>query len=258
VETYRTVFCHISSYGNLYNAFQKAQKGKRQKDYVIEFESNLDNNLRQLKYELEDFTYHPSPLKEFIVRDPKTRKIGASNFRDRVVYHAICNIIAPIFEKRFIHDSFANQVNKGTHKAVKRAEKFIQKFIVQHAVGGVGVTLRKFRSKCIGYAFKADIRHYFDTVDHEILLEILKEKIKDPDAIWLVKLILSNHKTEIKGKGMPLGNLTSQFFANVYLDKLDQYIKHELKIKYYIRYVDDFVIFHKDKAIIEAWKKQIG
>ncbi len=113
------------------------------------------------------------------------------------------------------------------------------------------------RLKCIGYALKADIRHYFDTVDHEILLAIIERKIKDPNIIWLIKLILNNYTFEIAGKGMPLGNLTSQFFANVYLNELDQYVKHKMKIKYYIRYVDDFIIFDKDKHVLEKWKAEI-
>ena len=112
-------------------------------------------------------------------------------------------------------------------------------------------------SRCSGYALKADIKHYFDTVDHEILLSIICRKIKDPDAIWLIKRILANHRAEVPGKGMPLGNLTSQFFANVYLHDLDLFVKHNLRARYYIRYVDDFVIFHRDRAQLESWKTQI-
>ena len=116
---------------------------------------------------------------------------------------------------------------------------------------------KNLEPKCVGYVLKADIRHYFDTVDHEILLNIISVKIKDPNVIWLIKLILDNHKAEVKGKGMPLGNLTSQFFANLYLNELDQFVKHKMKVKYYIRYVDDFVIFHADKNTLESWKNDI-
>ncbi len=108
-----------------------------------------------------------------------------------------------------------------------------------------------------GYALKADIRHYFDTVDHEILLNIIRNKIKDPYVIWLIKQILRNHKTKILGKGMPLGNLTSQFFANVYLNEIDYFVKHELKAKYYIRYVDDFVILHRNRKTLEELQHKI-
>lgn len=227
------------------------------KDYVIEFESDLENNLKNLKYELETFTYFPSPMKNFIIRDPKTRRISASHFRDRVVYHALCNIISPILEKQFIYDSFANQINKGTHAAIKRAETFMRKVInlKMRLLGGGQLPLK--RKNSLGYVLKADIRHYFDTVDHEILLKILERKIKDANVLWLIKVILSNHASEFAGKGMPLGNLTSQFFANVYLNDLDQFVKHVLKAKYYIRYVDDFIIFHRDKSLLMAWKLQI-
>ncbi len=138
METYRTLYQHLCSYPNLELAFNKASETKANKIYVIEFEKELQNNLEKLKYELESFTYSPRPLTAFIIRDPKTRKINASDFRDRVVYHAICNIIGPIFEKNFIHDSFANQKNKGTHNAIRRADKFIRKFIVQRSAGGGG------------------------------------------------------------------------------------------------------------------------
>jgi RNA-directed DNA polymerase len=144
MKTYRKLYPQLCSYENLELAFKKARKRKTMKDYVIEFEADLDNNLKQLKYELEAFTYSPRPLNNFVVRDPKTRKISASHFRDRVVHHALCNIIEPIFEKRFIHDSFANQKGKGTHSAIRRFEKFMRKTVQngkpatgnQHQTGG--------------------------------------------------------------------------------------------------------------------------
>lgn len=114
-----------------------------------------------------------------------------------------------------------------------------------------------FREVDYGYALKADIRHYFDTIDHETLLRLIEHKIKDRDTLWLIRIILNNHKTEVAGKGMPIGNLTSQFFANVYLNELDHFVKHTLKAKYYLRYVDDFVILHRDKKTLEAWKDVI-
>ncbi|MDE1834585.1 MAG: hypothetical protein KGH64_04565, partial [Candidatus Micrarchaeota archaeon] len=122
MQTYTELYTGLCSYGNLELAFIKARKGKTQKDYVIEFHSNLEQNLRQLKHELETFTYHLAPLTTFLIRDPKTRRISASHFRDRVIHHALCNIIEPILEKNFIYDSFANQKGKGTHLAIKRFE----------------------------------------------------------------------------------------------------------------------------------------
>ncbi|MEK6947503.1 MAG: reverse transcriptase/maturase family protein, partial [Nanoarchaeota archaeon] len=228
--------------------FKKARKHKTKKDYVVEFESNIRNNLSLLRSELLLHSYNPRPLKTFIVRDPKTRKISKSDFKDRVVHHALCNIIEPIFEKSFIYDSYANRLGKGSLKALQRFDYFKRK-----------VSKNNTRA-C--YALKADIKHYFQTVDHDILLGIMGNKIKDERVNWLIKTILKNYGHKIgggrNGIGMPLGNLTSQFFANVYLDQLDQFVKHELKVKYYIMYVDDFVILHNDYKILEKCKEIIN
>ena len=183
-------------------------------------------------------------METFIIRDPKTRKINKSDFKDRIVHHALCNIIEPIFERIFIFDSYANRLGKGTLSALNRFDFFKRK-----------VSKNNTRN-C--FILKADIRHYFDEVSHEILINIIKRKIKDEKIIWLIKQILSNFNSEVKGKGMPLGNLTSQFFANVYLNELDYFVKHKLKIKYYIRYVDDFVIFNSNKEILEKNKEKIN
>lgn len=143
METYRNLYAVLSSYENLELAYRRARKRKTLKDYVIKFESELEWNLMKLQYELETFTYSPSPLTTFIVRDPKTRKISASHFRDRVIHHALCNIIEPILSKSFIYDSFANQKGKGNHKAIRRFEKFAERAYHQSAQnlrGGGNVT----------------------------------------------------------------------------------------------------------------------
>ena len=197
-----------------------------------------------MQSELIFHTYRSRELKTFILRDPKTRKISKSDFRDRVVHHAICNIISPFYDKRFISDSFANRIGKGTFNAIKRFDYFKRKVSKNNTI------------KC--YVLKADVKHYFDTVNHNVFLEMLKERIKDEKTLWLINIILKNHKTDIKGKGMPLGNLTSQYFANIYLDKLDQFVKHKLKAKYYIRYVDDFVILHQSRKLLECYKEGIN
>lgn len=256
METFIHLYATLYSYDNLYLAWKKARKGKTLKDYVIDFETNLENNLKELKYELETFTYKPSPLTTFVIRDPKTRKISASHFRDRVVHHALCNVIEPILSKDFIYDSFANQKGKGTHLAIRRFERFLRRVKSKPRFAGGGQRLL-FKETYYGYALKADIRHYFDTVDHEILLHIIGRRIKDRDVLWLISMILNNHKTEVAGKGMPIGNLTSQFFANVYLNELDHFVKHILKVKYYLRYVDDFIILHRDKKTLERWQEAI-
>jgi retron-type reverse transcriptase len=240
----------LCSYDNLLLAFRKARKGKSAKWYVGKFEKNLERNLIKLEAELRHGTYKPHPMKEFVIRDPKTRVISSSHFCDRVVHHAICNIIEPIFEKSFIYDSYASRKNRGTHAALKRFDEFKRKA----SQNGRLVKKAKNSNMVIGYVLKADVRHYFDTVDHDVLLNILEKKIKDEKIIWLIEKIIENHNEH---RGMPIGNLTSQFFANVYLNELDKFIKHKLLAKYYIRYLDDFVILHKDRYVLQRWKDKI-
>ncbi len=252
MKTYNKLYQKVCSFENLILAFRKARKGKSKKDYVLIFESNLRENIKSLQDELKSKTYIPHKLKKFVIRDPKTRIIHASIFRDRIVHHAIINLIEPIFEKRFIYDSFASRKQKGTHLAVKRFESFIRKVSLN------GRTIKNsFNNNSIrGYVLKADIKNYFATMNHQILINILRRKIKDEDFIWLIKVILDNFDAP-KGQGLPLGNYTSQFFANVYLNDMDYFIKHRLKAKYYVRYVDDFVILHKDKKVLEDFKIKI-
>lgn len=238
MKTYNNLFSKICTYENLSLAFTKAKKRKSKKDYVIRFEKNLKAELLRLQWELLMGIYKPAPLKTFIVKDPKTRKISASHFRDRVIHHAICNVIESIFEPRFIYDSFANRKGKGTSGTLKRFDKF----------------LRKVKN---GFALKADIRKYFESVDQRILLNLLSKRIKDTQIIDLISIILKNHKTQKIDKGMPLGNLTSQFFANIYLSELDYFVKHKLRAKYYLRYVDDFVIVEKDSGQLTDYQQKI-
>jgi RNA-directed DNA polymerase len=238
-HTSRNLYNEICSSENLKLAFKKASKRKTFKPYVIEFAKNLKENLQQLRTELLLHSYRPKRLKTFILRDPKTRKISKSDFRDRVVHHALCNIIEPLFDRTFIHDSYANRTGKGTLGAIKRFDQFkrmVSKNSTRHC-----------------YILKADIRHYFETVDHNILLSSINRKIADARVMWLIKTSLQNHKTKNPGKGMPLGNLTSQFFANIYLNELDQFVKHKLKAKHYIRYVDDFVILHTSRKELQRY-----
>ena len=232
---------------NLANAWRNARKGKIKKDYVIEFEKNIRQNLLELRRSLLIMNYSPKPLVSFILRDPKTRKISKSAFIDRIVHHALVRVIEPVFDKTFICDSCANRKGKGNLFALKRFDKFKRK------------VTNNLHSE--GFCLKADIRHYFDSIDHGVLLRVVRKKITDEKVIWLIEQILDNLPIGKLGggrtaftKGMPLGNLTSQFFANVYLNELDYFVKHTLKAKHYIRYVDDFVILHKSKTQLKIWK----
>lgn len=240
MKTYKNLYQELCTKENLDLAFKKAQKRKSTKPYVIEFKANLESNLENLRQEIISETYQPKPLKTFIIREPKTRKIRKSHFVDRIVHHAICNILEPIFDKTFIYDSFANRKCKGSLNAIKRFDRFKLK-------------VSKNNTKSC-YVLKADIKHYFDTVNQSILISILRRKINDERFISLVNKILKNHSETI---GMPLGNMTSQFFANVYLNELDQFVKHDLRARYYIRYVDDFVILSNDKDILQGYKEKI-
>ena len=246
VKTYTNLYEKIYSLKNLIAAWKKARKGKIKKPYVKKFEEDLAYNLKILHDELKNKTYIPKSLVTFILRDPKTRTISKSAFRDRIVHHALVIVIEPLFDETFIFDSCANRKGKGSLFAIQRFNIFKRK---------VTSNLKKE-----AFCFKADIKHYFQKIDHEVLLGILQRRIKDEKVMWLIEQIVNNMSRQTGGTpiGMPLGNLTSQFFANVYLNKFDYFLKHKLKVKYYIRYVDDFVILHKSREQLEKWKSKIG
>ena len=178
MKTHKNLYTKIYDKKNLILAWKKARKGKTKKKYVVEFEKDLRKNILILYKELKIQTYKPKFLKTFILRDPKTRKISKSDFRDRIVHHALCNIIESIFEKSFIYDSCANQKKKGTLFALKRLGLFMKKVSKNNT------------SPC--FIFKADIKHYFEEINHEVLLNIVQRKIKDEKVIWLIKQILQN------------------------------------------------------------------
>jgi len=178
----QNLYYKISNLGNLFLAWRKARKGKTKKPDVIEFEKDFIKNLLQLHEELKNQTYKPLPLETFIHRDPKTRKISKSDFRDRVIHHAIVNVLEPIFDKIFIYDSCANRKSKGNLFAIKRFEAFKRK------------VTNNLKSEA--FCLKADIKHYFQEVDHEVLLDLIKRKIKDNDVIKLINTILKSEERE--------------------------------------------------------------
>ena len=186
-KTYNNLYSRICDINNLLLAWRKARKGKTRKPYVIEFEKDTIGNLFQLQKELIDQTYQPKPLATFIIRDPKTRKISKSTFRDRIVHHALVRIIDSIFDKRFIYDSCANRKEKGNLFAIKRFDEFKRK------VSRNGMVKGWFNNNQVkGYCFKADIKHYFEEINNGILITIIKRKISDEKVIWLIEKILNN------------------------------------------------------------------
>ena len=208
-------------------AWQEFAKGKRKKPDVQKFEFGLEDNLFSLHDALKNKTYQHSHYTAFNVCDPKLRRIHKAIVADRVLHHAIFRVLYPVFDKSFIFDSYSCRTGKGSHRAVRRLEDFLRK---------------SSKNNCRNiFALKCDIKKFFDSIDQEILLKLIKKKIKDENAIWLIEKIISSFLV-----GIPLGNVTSQLFANIYLNELDQFIKHELKVKYYLRYCDDFIILNED------------
>ncbi len=217
---------------NLFSAWQEFSCEKMKKSDVQEFEFDLENNLFTLHESLKSKAYQHFEYTAFNVCDPKLRRIHKATVRDRVLHHALFRILYPIFDKGFVFDSYSCRIEKGTHRAVGRLNSFCRKLSCNN-------------HKNI-YALKCDVRKFFDSVDRNILLELIKNKISDAETIWLIEKIVRSFK-----KGLPLGNVTSQLFANIYLNELDQFAKHILKEKYYLRYCDDFIILAKDEKHLE-------
>lgn len=252
--TSRIEYAEVYDWSNLLSAWRKASKGKRRGNNVAQFEFDLARHLLELQNELRNKTYCPGEYHHFVLHEAKRRLISAAPFRDRIVHHALCNVIEPIFEESFIADSYANRQGRGTHKAIARLQQFCQRY---------------------EYVLRLDIIQHFPSMDHQILLQILQKHITDPDVLWLISVILASG-ADIPGqsasthffpeddllsltrpRGLPIGNLTSQFWSNCYLHPLDQFIKRELSVKGYLRYVDDFALFSNSKAQLWEWKQTI-
>ncbi len=263
MKTYTNLYPQIVAFDNLYHAFRQARRGKRGREAVASFEFDLESNLLRLQEELQAKTYQPGVYHNFTIFEPKKRLVSAAPFPDRVVHHALCRVIEPIWEPRFIHHSYACRFGKGAHAALDQAQAWV----------------RQFR-----YAFHGDIVKYFPSIDHQTLKGLLRRRIADPDTSWLIERIIDSGAGIQAGEtpqvlfpqddpstgsgeglfallrpcGLPIGNLTSQFWANVYLHELDMYVKQELKCRAYQRYMDDFVLFSDDKAQLHEWKMSIA
>jgi len=263
-----TNYTSLISPESLFQAWEEFRQGKRNKCDVMVFERNLEDNLFDLHRKLKNKSYKHGNYREFYVNDPKRRHIHKAEVCDRIVHHLLYKYLYEIFDKTFIFDSYSCRLEKGTHKAVKRLEKFAR------------IVSRNYTQNC--WALKLDIKQFFASVDHDILKKLIAKKVKDKNILLLIEVIidsysssecnesrssekildftrtikdsiatLQNDKIGVRPrKGIPLGNLTSQIFANIYLNELDQFIKNDLNIKYYLRYADDFIVLNSNKCFL--------
>ncbi len=245
MKRYGKLWCQVIAFHNLLLAARQAQRGKRFCGNVLAFNYALEPELWRLQAELTEQTYRPGAYRTFEIRDPKVRLISAAPYRDRVVHHALCNVIMPLLEPTLIGDTYANRVGYGTHRALRRFTTFA----------------RRYR-----YCLQCDIQKYFPAIDHEILKALLRRKIKCPETLWLIDTIIAASNEQIpvithfpgddrltplqRRRGLPIGNLTSQFFANLYLSPFDHFVQERLKLRHYLRYVDDFAAFADDRQAL--------
>jgi len=230
----------IATFENAEDAYRKARKCKRYRTEVLKFTEEKEEGLLNLVCDLQEGKYRQGEARRFTVYEPKKRDIFALPFRDRVAQHMINTKILPIIEKRFYYHSYACRKGKGMHQAANYTQECIRNLSFEG---------------CQVYALKADISKYFNSVDHEILKNMLKGILKDKQLLDLLYYIVDSYGEN--GKGIPVGNLLSQLFANLVLNDLDEYVKKELKVKYYVRYMDDFVIIHNDKDYLKEALQRI-
>ena len=234
------IYHRVHNMNNLYVAFMASRKGKRYKKEVINFESSIGSNLFRLSRELSNKEYKPGSHYVFTVKEPKERVIMVPPFRDRVVHHCLCdNILEPIFERNYVNSNFANRRGKGTHAALSVLRSQMHKLHM---------------SSSSGYILKCDISKYFYSINHDVLKFKIRRLIKDKDVLWLTDKIIDSTPNNV---GIPIGNLTSQLFANYYLSEMDHIIKEKLKIKHYVRYMDDFTLMYKDKEYLTYCKNYL-
>jgi len=255
------------SFQKLLGAYYQCRRRKRKTINAAKFELNFESGLLKLEKELKDKTYRPGRSICFVITDPKPREVFAADFRDRIIHHLLVGCLEPFWEKKFIHHSYSCRKKKGAHLAIKDLKRFIRK------------ASRNFSRPA--YYLQTDIAGFFMSLKKDILLKMIAKHLKNPEMLWLAERIINYDPTKNyyykgdpalyrlipprkslfkvpSGQGLPIGNLTSQFFANVYLNELDQFAKHQLNIKYYLRYVDDLLIIHQNPRQLKLWRQQIN
>ncbi len=244
MKTHNNLYSRIYDFKNLYSAFLKARRNKRYRPEVLKFNAQLEENLIEIQNELIWKTYQTGRYRSFYVYEPKQRLIMALPFRDRIVHHALCNIIEPVFDRTFIFDSYACRHGKGTHAGADRLTSFLR---------------RAHRIWPKVYCLKADIHQYFPSVSHNILFALIERKIQCGDTLRLIFEIINStaDPEDPNPVGIPIGNLTSQLAANIYLNELDRFVKHDLRMKFYIRYLDDFVVLLDNKKALWGIRQEI-
>ncbi|HAR45573.1 MAG TPA: RNA-dependent DNA polymerase [Nitrospiraceae bacterium] len=261
MRRHNNLYSRIYNFENLLLAFRKASRGRRFAPEVLRFQDRLEENLINLQDELVRGTYKPSPYRTFTIYEPKERIIHVAPFRDRVVHHAIMNIIEPIWDRLFIYDTYACRKGKGTHAGVNRTTEFLRAAEVKWGAavpprlqgeGGVRVGHRVF-------CFQGDISKCFPSINHHILMRIIEQKIKCKDTLRLFDKIIFNGGDHANpdSHNLPIGNLVSQWAANLYLSELDYFVKHHLKVKFYVRYMDDFILLSNDKGKLHAHRRAV-
>ena len=249
MKTHNQLYAEICSFENLLRAAWRAEQGRRMQDTIGRFRTNREAELLQLRRELAAQTYTPGPYRETIITRPKRRLISAAPFRDRVVHHAVCQVVMPLFERKMIFDLYSNRAGKGTHAAIRRAQEYCRQF---------------------DHVLKCDVRKFFPSMDHAMLKGVIRRTIACRNTLWLLDKIIdgSNRQEPVcrvfpgddlaeaaaRRVGLPIGNLTSQWFGGIYLKEFDHWVKETLRCPAYVRYVDDFLLFADDKAQLAAWR----
>ncbi len=228
----------VISVENLLAAWREFVVGKKSKMDVREFSNNLLDNIIELHIDLAEYTYRHGGYQAFNISDPKPRNIHKASVRDRLLHHALYRVLYPFFDRTFIADSYSCRLGKGTHRALNRFRDFSRQ-----------VSKNSTRT---AWVLKCDIRKFFASINHAVLLEVVRRYIPDEDTVWLVDSIVRSFYSVRPSVGLPLGNLTSQLLVNIYMNEFDQFVKHRLKAKYYIRYADDFVLLSQDKNWLQG------